>query len=306
MQVRHYNILWWRGVMLSGSILAVASGKQAWGYGEVFWEEDLANFILPTDWWTQRPSDQSRRNNLPLGPIYFNLYNRTAEKSFTANDGSVGTPVIHNKNERRSLVNFLFRKGMCNLSNSNMGPCQPVFVSISHPNVPPLPSINRLTPYGSGFSTHVYPSLIQNCYAVALASASWSACCSFTNYLSIIALLIVQEGGILASQPFTGTAMDRNKLVGGCAQTIVSSGAWSARQPSWDWTAHCILWNGPDKSASARGAHISICDWKRPCARVRLRAWPAIQLILIDGWRICRIQKMGQQAMCRYPLPRLR
>ena len=125
----------------------------------------------------------------PVGIIFhwdqliFNLYNRTAEKSFTANDGSVGTPVIHNKNERRSLVNFLFRKGMCNLSNSNMGPCQPVFVSISHPNVPPLPSINRLTAYGSGFSTQVYPSLIQNWYAVALASDAWSSCCSSTNYL---------------------------------------------------------------------------------------------------------------------------
>jgi len=125
----------------------------------------------------------------PLGIISqwdqltLNLYNRTAEKSFTANDGSLCTPVIHNKNEIRSLVNFLFRKGMCNLSNWNMGPCQPVFVSISHRNVPPLPSINRLTPYGSGFSTHVSASLIQNCYAVALASASWSACCSFTNYL---------------------------------------------------------------------------------------------------------------------------
>ena len=54
MQVRHYNILWWRSVMLSRSILAVANGKQAWEYGEVFWEEDLASFILPTDWWTQR------------------------------------------------------------------------------------------------------------------------------------------------------------------------------------------------------------------------------------------------------------
>ena len=59
----------------------------------------------------------------PLGIISqwdqltLNLYNRTAEKSFTANDGSLCTPVIHNKNEIRSLVNFLFRKGMCNLSN---------------------------------------------------------------------------------------------------------------------------------------------------------------------------------------------
>ena len=26
--------------MIIGRILAVAEGKQAWGYGEVFWEED--------------------------------------------------------------------------------------------------------------------------------------------------------------------------------------------------------------------------------------------------------------------------
>ena len=28
--------------MIIGHILAVAEGKQAWGYGEVFWDEDLA------------------------------------------------------------------------------------------------------------------------------------------------------------------------------------------------------------------------------------------------------------------------
>ena len=36
------------------------------------------------------------------------------------------------------------------------------------------------------------------------------------------ALLIVQEGAILASQPFTGMAVGPSELVGGCAQT------WSA------------------------------------------------------------------------------
>ena len=47
----------------------------------------------------------------------------------------------------------------------------------------------------------------------------------FYELLMQKALLIVQEGAILASQPFTGMAVGPSELVGGCAQTMVSSGA---------------------------------------------------------------------------------
>ena len=47
----------------------------------------------------------------------------------------------------------------------------------------------------------------------------------FYELLMQKALLIVQEGAILASQPFTGMAVGPSELVGGCAQIMVSSGA---------------------------------------------------------------------------------
>ena len=42
MQVQKFSNCNLRCVMLSINILAVAEGKQAWEYGEVFWEEGLA------------------------------------------------------------------------------------------------------------------------------------------------------------------------------------------------------------------------------------------------------------------------
>ena len=52
--------------MLPIIILAVANGKQAWEYGEVFWEEGLANFFFVRD-------DLVR--NYELHPVW-NCYHR--------------------------------------------------------------------------------------------------------------------------------------------------------------------------------------------------------------------------------------
>ena len=66
MQVRQLNILRLRGVTVNHAAFShVAKWEQAWGYGEVFREEGLAIFILPTDWWTQRPPEWSHRSNHP-------------------------------------------------------------------------------------------------------------------------------------------------------------------------------------------------------------------------------------------------